>query len=294
MHFGRAELYFPQGKDIDEKYDKIKDIQAKQQRPTQGLEPQFSASAQAEAKLFVDVSPNAKIGINVGPSVLGKGNLVDAQILAFVNSTLEFSASASALAGTKSDPTVTYTYGAYFYYNLGYGGFANILAGTWNWNYQPVFLYNPPGMRYPIYESDSLEPDPVPGLKRSMEGLQSHEEFPDWGQSANASLEPYAPPIQQLRHHRQLSQHRQHMSHHAHNVSLPEHSSDSWMAYNPDWAIYKRADTDTPMTDADAEFSLYNIFKCPPGGDSKEVRLPEFRCKCQMFLMETEGCDSFN
>lgn len=146
LHFGRAELYFPR-KDIDDNYDKIQDIKAKQQRPTQGLEPQFSASASAEAKLFIDVSPNARIGINVGPSILGKGNLVDAQILAFVNGTLELSTGVTSSLGTKSDPTLTYRYGAYFYYNLGYGGFANILAGTWNWNYQPVYLYNPPGMQ---------------------------------------------------------------------------------------------------------------------------------------------------
>lgn len=64
------------------------------QIPWLKLEPQFYASAQASANLAIGVSPNAKIGISVGPSVLGKGNLVDAQILAFVNGTVEVTAQA--------------------------------------------------------------------------------------------------------------------------------------------------------------------------------------------------------
>ncbi|RMJ20847.1 hypothetical protein PHISP_08283, partial [Aspergillus sp. HF37] len=165
------------------------------------------------------------IGINVGPSVLGKGNLVDAQILAFVNTTLEFSASASASAGMSSDPTVTYDYAAYFYYNLGYGGFANILAGTWNWHYQPVFLYNPPGMRYTVYESDNVEPDTAPGHKRSLKDSpiieKSLDNRTDHGSTVGASIEPYVPPAQRLHHHRHLKQHRQHMFHHDHG-SVPK------------------------------------------------------------------------
>ncbi|KAL4756602.1 uncharacterized protein BDW70DRAFT_164334 [Aspergillus foveolatus] len=111
-------------------YDMIKDIQSQQQRPKAGLEPQFYASAQASANLAIDVSPNARIGIEVGPSVLGKGNLVNAQIVAFLNSSLDFSATVTGSVGTDTDPVYSYKYGAYLYYNLGYGGFANILGDT--------------------------------------------------------------------------------------------------------------------------------------------------------------------
>lgn len=138
-------------------------------------------------------------------------------------------------------------------------------------------------MRYTVYESDNVEPDPLHGLKRTVEGSPILEKGPDNGpgdgNSVDASIEPYSPPIQQLRHHRHLSQHRQHMSHHAHRGSLPENASNSSMAQDPNPIIYKRTDPDTPMPDADAEFSLYNIFKCPRGDDSKDAQLPEFRCK---------------
>ena len=63
---------------------------------------------------------------------MGKGNLVDAQIIAFMNSTLDFSATVTRSVGIDSDPTYAYKYGAYLYYNLGYRGFANILGDTWN------------------------------------------------------------------------------------------------------------------------------------------------------------------
>ena len=125
MHFGHAELYFSQheeGTKGDTDYDKIKDIQSKQEWPKTGLEPQFFASAQASANLAIDVSPNARIGIEVGPSILGKGNLVNAQIIAFLNSTLDFSATVTGSVGTGTSPTYSYNCGAYIYYNLGHGG----------------------------------------------------------------------------------------------------------------------------------------------------------------------------
>lgn len=195
--------------------------------------------------------------------------------------------SGTASAGTNSDPTTTYDYGAYLYYNLGYGGFANILAGTWNWKYQPVFLYNPPGMRYIIYEKDDVESESVHSLKRSFKGPTTVENSPDNGTAhahpADASLEPYVSPSQQSRHHRHLSQHRQHMSDHTHRDFLSENSPNSSMAQDPGSIIYKRSDPDTPMLDADArrKFSLANKFDSPSEGP-KEVRLPEFRCKYQM------------
>lgn len=111
MYFGRAELYFPQGEEGtegDTDYDKIENIRSSQERPRTGLEPQFYASAQASANLAIDVSPNARIGIEVGPSVLGSGNLADAQIIAFMNTTLEFSATVRGSVGTSTEPTYSY------------------------------------------------------------------------------------------------------------------------------------------------------------------------------------------
>lgn len=285
MHFGRAELYFPQGEDGTEgetDYDKINDIRSEQERPKTGLEPQFYASAQASAQLAIDVSPSAQIGINVGPSILGKGNLVDAQIIAFVNGTLEFSAKVSASAGTNTDPTFTYRYGAYLYYNLGYGGYANILAGTWNWHYQPVYLYNIPGMRYTIYENDNVESDAPAGSKRSIERLPELQEGhnraifineDDVGHESDntATVEPYPPPTNPLRHHRHGSRH----------ARFHRGLANATMMDSPEVMVYKREDSDTPMLDAESSSQFWGsqLFKCP-AKSSEEVELPELRCEC--------------
>lgn len=94
---------------------------------------------------------------------------------------LEVSAEASASGGTGTDPIFTYHYGAYLYYNLGYGWFANIIAGTWNWQYQPIYLYSPLGMRHTIYENDNVESDTAPCSKRSLGTPLSLDRNPDSG-----------------------------------------------------------------------------------------------------------------
>lgn len=133
-------------------------------------------------------------------------------------------------------------------------------------------------MQYTIYESDNVEPDPVPGLKRSFTSTPSNA--PAEGNFGGASIEPYVPPV----HNRHLEQHRQHMSHHAFG-SLSENWPNSSIAEDPDSIVYKRSDPDTPMGDVDAEFSLSQVFECPDDDDAEEAQLPEFRCKCQMLLM---------
>lgn len=284
MHFGRAELYFPQGEDGtegDDNYNKIDNIRSQHKRPKKGLEPQFYTTAQASAALAIDVSPNARIGINVGPSILGKGNLVDAQIIAFVNGTLEFSADVSASAGTGTDPTFTYRYGAYLYYNLGYGGFANILAGTWNWHYEPVYLYSLPGMRYTIYENDNVESDEAPGSKRSLETDPSLDDdfhgalIGTDDDTGSASIQPYFPPTHQLRHRRQG--HRRQVTHSGYSV---QNSPNSTMAEDAGMIIFKRTDPDTPMPDADSSATFWerHVFNCPER-KSTDIRLPELRYK---------------
>ncbi|KAL5040855.1 hypothetical protein BDW71DRAFT_212703 [Aspergillus fruticulosus] len=286
IHFGRAELYFPQGEDGTEgenDYDKIKDIQSQQQRPKTGLEPQFYASAQASANLAIDVSPNARIGIEVGPSVLGKGNLVNAQIVAFLNSTLDFSATVAGSVGTDTDPVYSYKYGAYLYYNLGYGGFANILGDTWNWHYQPVYLYSVPGMKYTIYENSNVESDATLNSKRSFEtvsdddteiGVFHDDDDEVWD---DGGLKPYVPPVSHRHghlHHRRVANH----AHETFNATSP--------VPDPNVLIFKRVDSDgdEEMADADntSQFDSYQSFSCPPSGNNSPT-LPELRYNCQVF-----------
>ncbi|KAJ6060310.1 hypothetical protein N7444_002164, partial [Penicillium canescens] len=254
VHFGRAELYFPQdeeGTKGDTDYDKIDDIKSQQERPKTGLEPQFFASAQASANLAIDVSPNARIGIEVGPSVLGKGNLVNAQIIAFMNSTLDFSAIVTGSAGTDSSPTYSYKYGAYLYYNLGYGGFANILGDTWNWHYTPVYLYSLPGQKYTIYENSNVESDATLNSKRDIKILPDGDEkglFHDdddedaiWNDNG---LEPYVPPASHV-HRRRTHMHLHHKAHHSYH----DKSNATSHIPNVGSVIFKRADVDDDATD---------------------------------------------
>ncbi|THC88913.1 hypothetical protein EYZ11_011642 [Aspergillus tanneri] len=78
------------------------------------------------------------------------------------------SVAASVAGGTGIDMTHSYKYGAYLYYNLGYGGYANILDSTWNWHYQPDFLYNTRAIRYTIYKNDNVASDTTHKSKRNI------------------------------------------------------------------------------------------------------------------------------
>ncbi|KAJ5224936.1 hypothetical protein N7468_006161 [Penicillium chermesinum] len=299
VHFGRAELYFPQDEDGtkgDTDYDKIENIKSQQERPKTGLEPQFYASAQASANLAIDVSPSARIGIEVGPAILGKGNLVDAQIIAFLNSTLDFSATVTGSIGTDTDPTYTYKYGAYLYYNLGYGGYANILGGTWNWHFTPVYLYSVPGNKYTIYENSNVESDATLNSKRDVKILSDadekglfHDDYDD-ALSADSGLEPYVPPASHF-HHR-----RNHMHLHRKGYGSNDGKSNATSPI-PDAGsiIFKRADSDdgtNPDTAGVSSFTGSQKFDCPKSGN-KQPTLPEFRYNCQAFsanqVVTTDG-----
>ncbi|OQD79993.1 hypothetical protein PENANT_c040G10948 [Penicillium antarcticum] len=299
VHFGRVELYFPQdeeGTKGDTDYDKIEDIKSQQERPKTGLEPQFYASAQASANLAIDVSLNARIGIEVGPAILGKGNLVDAQIIAFMNSTLDFSATVIGSVGTYSDPTYAYKYGAYLYYNLGYGGFANILGDTWNWHFTPVYLYSLPGNKYTIYENSNIKADATLNSKRNVKILPDSDEkglFHDDNDDAvwdDSGLEPYVPPATHV-HHR-----RNHMPLH-HKVHSSHDGKSNATSPSPDVGsvIFKRADSDDekePDTASSSSFTGSQKFDCP-ASVNKQPTLPEFRYNCQAFsanqVVTTDG-----
>ncbi len=61
------------------------------------------------------------MGIRIGGKISGGSTLVDAQLVGYVNTTLQFAASASASGGSSSGPAASYRYGIYLLYNLGYG-----------------------------------------------------------------------------------------------------------------------------------------------------------------------------
>lgn len=82
----------------------------------------------------------------------------------------------TGLVGTDSDPIYAYKYSAYLYYNLGYGGFANILGDTWNWHFTPVYLYSFLGNKYTIYENSNVKADATLNSKRNVKILPDSDE----------------------------------------------------------------------------------------------------------------------
>ncbi|KAL4860436.1 hypothetical protein BDV12DRAFT_205062 [Aspergillus spectabilis] len=252
------------------------------ERPQTGLEPQFYASAQASAALAINVSPNARLGIEVGPSVLGSGNLVDAQIITFMNTTLEFKATVQGSLGTSTDPSYSYEYGAYSITIWGMAG----MPISWA------------GMKYTIYHNDNVESDTSLNSKRdlhresgfghdhdTLNELSEPSVFDDTDKTGiNNVIKPYkAPslPPKQLRHNWQKSVQVVSSANdwrHANTTSLTPRAGS---------LFYKQADDgDPPMPDADAaasaQFFNHQYFTCPARG-LRDPILPDFRYNCKVF-----------
>ncbi|KAL2821672.1 hypothetical protein BJX63DRAFT_427669 [Aspergillus granulosus] len=170
--FDKAEVYWPQ--DADEAdYSKINDLIDDPEPVESGLVPEFSASVQASADLDILVTPEANIGINVGgSSLLGGVTLVDAQVAAFVNSSLRFHADASAIASGDSssgEASYSYNYGVYLLYNIGFGGHASI--PFYSWYMAARNLFDSP-KSITLYENGDVGSTNLysSGTKRSLEG----------------------------------------------------------------------------------------------------------------------------
>ncbi|EPE03108.1 chitinase a1 [Ophiostoma piceae UAMH 11346] len=96
---------------------------------------QISVSVEASADLDIVVTPEAHLGIMVGGGSLFGETLVDAQVAAYVNNTLR--SHVEAAAGTGSD--LTYSYGVYLLYSIGFGGWASIVGYKWNVGSRDLF-----------------------------------------------------------------------------------------------------------------------------------------------------------
>ncbi|KAK3896397.1 hypothetical protein C8A05DRAFT_40082, partial [Staphylotrichum tortipilum] len=85
------------------------------------------AAVSASVDLDINVTPEARLGIQIGGGSAFGVALVDAQVVGYVNNTLRFHAD---VTGTVSSSTgsaeVAYNYGVYLLYNIGYGGWASI------------------------------------------------------------------------------------------------------------------------------------------------------------------------
>lgn len=121
------EIYYPQNPDSDP-YQKVND---KDEGKTQGLRvtPQLEASVNARASIDLELTPQINIGIKVGKEKGWLKDVVDAQIVGFMNNTLSFNVAANAEAhmneagkGASAQFEVWISY----FYNLGYGAKASL------------------------------------------------------------------------------------------------------------------------------------------------------------------------
>jgi hypothetical protein len=129
--FEKQEMYYPDNPD-SVPYQKLVPQMNYIAKDDAGLKPTFSAAVEAQANLDILVTPELNLGLRVGGGKLTP-TIVDAQIQAFVNSTLRFQVNATAELGNGYQ----YGYGVYLIYNLGYSVFANIYnkAGEYSVTY---------------------------------------------------------------------------------------------------------------------------------------------------------------
>lgn len=171
--FEQQERYWPDNADSS-KYNELLDLQKDPEPVQQGIVPEFSASVAASADLNVLVTPEANLGIKIGTSGL---TLVNAQIVGYVNTTLNLHADVAGTVSTSSGNSYAYNYGAYLYYNIVYGAVAS-LAG-YNWYAKRHDLYSPPKVVTLYHKGDvssssaasKRDISAIEGIKLSRRGL---------------------------------------------------------------------------------------------------------------------------
>ena len=139
--FEQAEMYWP---DDGTAAPVLANLVGDTAEPVEaGLVPEFQAAVAASVDLDVNVTPEARLGIQIGGGSSFGITLVDAQVVGYVNNTLRFHADATGTVSSSARTAeVAYNYGVYLLYNIGYGGWATIVGATWN--VQPRSLFASP------------------------------------------------------------------------------------------------------------------------------------------------------
>nr|POE90696.1 chitinase-3-like protein 1 [Quercus suber] len=283
--FGKAELYFPQNSDADNS-DILEGIPSSNSKPPKSIElaPEFHASAQAVAALDIIVSPEAKLGLTIAPKILGNDivTLVDAQLIGFVNGTLEFSANVTATAGSGEESTFTYGYGAFLFYNLGYGGYANLFSDTWNWKYSSIYAYPYPGKKYTIYENSNLQSDDTLNSRRSIDGAVEERK---WFETPSRIIGRALLNDESLAVLREAATPEKIR---AAQVAGEQFANETSAVRSRDLFFGKRdpGDGSAGSSAVDVQNPAVNTgsqkFTCPPRGN-RDVILPDFRYNCLVF-----------
>ncbi|KAL8855567.1 MAG: hypothetical protein Q9178_007797 [Gyalolechia marmorata] len=247
LNFGKAEVYWPQDDSSSEQYQTLLGIKSDPSAAARDLvEPTFDASA--------------NMGIRIGGKISGGSTLVDAQLVGYVNTTLQFSASGSASGGSSSGPAASYRYGAY----------ATIKFFP-NWALKPRNAFNP-SKRFTIYENSGSF---TGSTKRSIDApvVVATPRFPrrgiinDWHGATLSAIDQIHPSLDQDA--------RAELNHnHSNAVSMQS-------------LLGKRADGSLP----DSQIAGFTSqLTCPPG-NSAQVRLPDYRRRCSDIMMTYEFAD---
>ena len=155
MSFGKAEVFWPQEDDVQEKYSNLLGLESKTESPAPGIvEPVFHAGVAVDAQIDVLIIPQASIGIKIGGGKIVAGKtLMDAQLSGYVNTDLSFQAHSDY---DTSDNAFHYRFGAYLYYNIGYKAVAKILDFV-DWATGDRTAYSPDKM-LKLYEKTGTVP----------------------------------------------------------------------------------------------------------------------------------------
>ncbi|KAJ3959450.1 hypothetical protein N0V92_003934 [Colletotrichum tropicale] len=181
------DIYGQDSSDI-EKHDEILNLGLTEEpKKPHGLDvtPTFEAGVQVNAEIDIILQPEANVGMQIGGGSYTAGRtLISAQITAFMTGILQFIAT-----GTISTSTgrFDYTYGSYFYYQLGFKAKATVLDWA-NWALKDRLAYAPDPRKYTIYKS-SGSIDPQGNRKRMIRLIDQPDSEDDKGQSyANDTL----------------------------------------------------------------------------------------------------------
>ncbi|KAF1992251.1 glycoside hydrolase family 18 protein [Aulographum hederae CBS 113979] len=240
--FEKQEWYWPDDEHSSE-YNALVGLDSDPEPVKQGITPEFSASVSAVADIDVLVTPEASLGIQVGMPGLG-GTLVNAQIVGYVNSTLNLHAEAHGSIDISGEQLSTYKYGAYLKYNVGYGGRAKI--PLFPWYIKSKELFDAPAV-IPLYES------PPQGIAAKTIPIKRDEipadpiKFPRRGLlNKAAAVDIETPDMNRARKRADGSE------------TSPANAS---MAI--DQMFRRQIDPDGDPTGSKPEFSLSQLFDCP-------------------------------
>lgn len=151
----KYKLYFPKNADSDE----FTEVDDKKEGQTQKLKftPQLEASVKAQASLNLELTPQVNIGTKVGKEKGWLKDVVDAQIVGFMNNTLSFNINAGAEAymnDASKGASAQFEVWISYFYNFGYGAQAK-LRYLFNFRMEPRNIWGGKGKEIVLWKKEN-------------------------------------------------------------------------------------------------------------------------------------------